>query len=253
MPTVVGIAAAALIGLAVSGAWLDGSLVLALGLAALSAGVFGAAYFISSRQIEAAVRDEAIAAKNQISILKAKVTELKQALDAAADERAKHVRELQLKIDTLEEVIRKFVDAHPTAKGVTSMAGPEADLRAAATPDPEQTAKVAAAADAAATADAAVDATATDVVGVANGVLPSVTALAADLPEKHRLAGVWVAAGVAIAVLAFLSVANVNISTSDTSSTGPQADRSDAAEEPPLEPNAVRPRWSHGQQRRPHR
>ena len=193
---------AAIVALAISGAWLDRSELFFLGLAALSAGVFLAAYLISSRQIEAAVREEALAAKNEIVALKAKVAELKKALKTTAEERAKQVMLLQAKIDALEEVI--------TGGLAPSNTKAQALLKTAE----DNTSKIAAAKTAADEAEAEADTTTTELGTGLDGVLPSVTELASQLPEKHRLAGVWVAAGVALAVLAFLSVANVDITTS---------------------------------------
>jgi uncharacterized iron-regulated membrane protein len=228
---------AAIVALAISGAWLDGSELFFLGLAALSAGVFVAAYLISSRQIEAAVREEAIAAKNEIVALKAKVAELKKALKTAAEERSKQVLILTAKIDALEEVIKGgLAPSNPKAKAFSDTAEDDAI-------------KIEAANDAADKAEADVGDHATDLEKGLEGVLPSVTELASQLPEKHRLAGVWVAAGVALAVLAFLSVANIDITTSTTSTGDAQEEASGLADEQDRGHSA---QWCRGRPGHPH-
>jgi uncharacterized protein YneF (UPF0154 family) len=194
--------------LAISVALLDGSELYFLGLAALSAGVFVAAYFISSRQIEAALREEAIVAKNQIKALKAQIAELKEALKKANQAQSAHVQALEAKIEALQSIIDDF----------NKTAGPGIMLRSVAA----ETQAVEDAGSAVAPAQDELNAATAGVEEGATGLLSSITKLASELPEKHRLAGVWVTAGAAIAVLAFLTIADVSISTSDSGDQGTQ-------------------------------
>ena len=184
--TMAGVVVLALIVLAGQKDWFADDTLFGFALLGVAAGVFGAAYALTTRQLKADARKALFEARSKIEQLTAQIEKLKEDLQAA--------RKKLLEVE-------RDVTTNTTIAG--ALPGAAADLASIRT------------------SLEAVERSATSAEFDLSKATGTFTDAIEDLPEGQRLVGLWVAAGLTIVLLGFLAATGLTITTSTDDPTNP--------------------------------